>query len=251
MTAFKVSPHELHTLKSNTSKDTEIKHCVEYADSHVHTTDVGYSEKSSNAKILFSCTVRPSEWNSLIAVNDKKIIHFYGTHPWYCEEHDQKRLMTILQNDPKACVGEIGLDIKHGVLDKQIPVFLEQLTLCEKYGRPANVHMIGCESKMLQILRKTNVTAILHSFSGPESYIKPLTKCGCYFSISPRILKKSEKKIKTLLSMIPDDRLLLETDAPNTNIDMEEFLNKLSVILNIETFDLRHTTLINALNVFL
>ncbi|MCQ2053317.1 MAG: TatD family hydrolase [archaeon] len=250
MTAFIVSHDELCTLESNTSNDAKIRHCAEYTDSHVHTIDVGYGEHSSSAKLLFSCTVRPSEWDRLIAVNDERIVHFYGTHPWYYREHDQKRLVTILQNDPKACVGEIGLDAKHGVLGEQMPVFLEQLALCEKYGRPANIHMVGCENEMLRVLRKTNVTAILHSFSGPESYIKPLTDCGCYFSISPRILRKSEKNIKSLLSVIPDDRLLLETDAPNTDIGIEEFLDKISVILDVETFDLKRIALRNAMYVF-
>ena len=145
-----------------------------------------------------------------------------------------------------ANVGEIGLDSKRGPLDIQIGPFEEQLILSKKYDRIANIHMIGCESEMLKILRKHKTAAIIHSFSGPDSYIRPLAECGCYFSVSPRILNKSADKIKVLISQIPEERLLMETDAPNGKIGIKEHIARLSEILSMEPEELERITFRNA-----
>ena len=44
--------------------------------------------------------------------------------------------------------------------------------------------------------------------------MKPFAEIGCMFSINPRILARSDARLVRLMSSIPEDRLLLETDAP-------------------------------------
>ena len=166
-----------------------------YADSHIHIADPRFKGLDSGAELLFGCSSSPDEWDYLSRMVGGKVIRFYGTHPWYHDKTDMDGLERMLRDDKGANVGEIGLDSKRGPLDEQMPSFVSQLELAERYGRIANIHMIGCEEIMLKILREHNVTCILHSFSGPESYIRPFAECGCYFSISPRIHRKSKEKI--------------------------------------------------------
>lgn len=209
-------------------------------------TDPGFNGVCEGAKLLFSCTATPEEWDTLSSIDDERVVRFYGTHPWYHDRVALERLERILDDDPKACVGEIGLDLKRGRLEDQVRIFEDQLALSKRYDRVANIHMMGCEEEMLRILRKARATCIIHSFSGPESYIRPLSECGCYFSISPRIHRKSKEKIGVLLSSIPEEKLLVETDAPNNRYQMDDHIMMLSSIMGIGTDELMRITLRNA-----
>lgn len=129
-----------------------------------------------------------------------------------------------MSEDGEAHVGEIGLDAKHGTLDEQIAPFAEQMSICSEFGRIASVHMVGaCENHILNIIKRNRGYRgiILHSFKGPESYIKPFAENGCVFSISPRIMAISEERRMRLLSAIPLDRLLVETDYPHAGRGFE------------------------------
>lgn len=209
-------------------------------------TDPAFNGTSEGAELLFSCTATPEEWDALSSIVDERVVRFYGTHPWYHDKIALERLERILDDDPKACVGEIGLDLKRGRLEDQMKIFEEQLVLSKRYDRIANIHMIGCEEEMLKILRKARATCIIHSFSGPVSYIRPLSECGCYFSISPRIHSRSKVKIGALLSSIPEEKLLIETDAPNNRYGMDNHIVMLSSIMGIGTDELTRITLRNA-----
>ena len=217
-----------------------------YADSHLHVADPRFKGIDSGAEVLFGCSSTPDEWGYLSRMIGGKVVRFYGTHPWYLDKIDLIGLERILTDDKESNVGEIGLDSKHGKLDDQIEPFVSQLELAEKYGRIANIHMVGCEEEMLRILRKHHVRCILHSFSGPESYIKPFAECGCFFSISPRIHKKSAEKVRSLLSKIPEDRLLIETDSPDNPMGMFDHIMQLSKVLSIHPSELESITLRNA-----
>ena len=209
-------------------------------------TDPEFKGIDDGAGLLFTCAASPEEWDAVSAFDDRRVRRFYGTHPWYLEKYSLDSLRELLETDTSANVGEIGLDSKRGPLDIQIGPFEEQLILSKKYDRIANIHMIGCESEMLKILRRHKTAAIIHSFSGPDSYIRPLAECGCYFSVSPRILNKSADKIKVLISQIPEERLLIETDAPNGKIGMKEHIARLSEIISMEPEELERITFRNA-----
>ena len=208
-------------------------------------TDPKYSGSPEGARYLFSCTSSPDEWDALSRMDDSRTVRFYGTHPWYFGRHDGERLKDILEADPKACVGEIGLDSRRGSVTEQHDAFMEQLALCKRYERPANVHMIGCESDMLKAVRSSGAVCILHSFTGPESYIHPFAECGCYFSVSPRMMRKDRRKIRLILSAIPEDRLLLETDAPNSDTNILAHISAVADVLEMDPEELARITIRN------
>ena len=91
-----------------------------------------------------------------------------------------------------------------------------QLEIASDLGRIANIHMVGCEKEVLDAVRahaRGCRAVVLHSFSS-ESYVRPFAEAGCLFSLNPRILARSDARLVRLVSAIPEDRLLLETDAP-------------------------------------
>lgn len=226
-----------------------------FADAHLHMTDPefkGYRDMDK-AKLLFSCSTTKSEWNSLKALskNDDRTVCFYGTHPWFPKEHDERLLEKILNEDGRACVGEIGLDGLHPDPELQREIFINQLRIAGEYGRTASVHAIRAEKELLEILRsvKPLPKVILHSFRGPESYIHPFTDHDCFFSVSARTISKSPDNIRGLLKAIPDDRLLFETDSPHTPAtcpDMSSLICKTAEIISDEPKRLESLALSNA-----
>ena len=228
-----------------------------FIDSHLHMTDIGFGDGYADivdANMLFSCTAEYSEWNRLmdIAGKDAGIIPFYGIHPWYVGDSNDviESLEPILESDVRACVGEIGLDAMHLNMKEQMSLFINQLQLANKYDRPVAIHMVRTEKDVLDAIRSVHVgRSILHSFSGPINYIRSFSDAGCYFSISPRILSKSQDKIRSILESIPFDRLLIETDAPNCYrycSTMSEHISRLSEIMSVDPQNLVDITSENA-----
>ncbi len=221
---------------------------ISFADAHIHICD-GCQEDAypdlEQASLLFGCVAKTEEWDGMLSRSEDNVIRFLGIHPWYAGQWDgsaEDRLRSELASDPGIHVGEIGMDSKRGDVDVQRPAFMKQLELASEFGRMANIHMIGCEREVLESIRKhgNGCIPILHSFSS-ESYVKPFAELGCMFSLNPRVLAKSEDRIRNLMSRIPEDRLLLESDAPYVTKGfkgMLEFASKLSGIAELETEEL-------------
>ncbi len=189
----------------------------EFADAHVHTVEMArpYADYGSTSLAL-SVTSSPGQWGALRDDPDPAVFRFYGVHPWYAEEwgpEAEGRLRGLLAEGPSG-VGEIGLDYKRGRAEAQLPTFEAQLDVAEKAGRPVQIHMVGSEKDVLDSLRSRRLpAAVLHSF-GSEGYSKPFADLGCYMSLNPRILARSPARVARLVSSVPPDRLLLESDFP-------------------------------------
>lgn len=143
---------------------------------------------------------------------------FYGVHPWYADLWNgevKERLISILEDDPSAGIGEIGMDSVRGA-SRQAEVFSAQLRMASSMGRPVSVHMVGLEKETSDIIMRDagGIPVIIHGFSA-ESYSKRLLDAGCYLSVGPRLLKKSRENVRRILGTIPEERLLIETDAPH------------------------------------
>ncbi len=230
---------------------------VPFADAHVHAAEPGYDRDypdADSAALLLGCTARRAEWASMSSCGDMRVVRFYGIHPWFAEGWSgdaEGELRSILRDDVRSNVGEIGLDSKRGDVDAQIPAFEAQLSMASDMGRTANIHMVGCEGLVLDSVRSLGGgcrAIILHSFSS-ESYVKPFTEAGCMFSLNPRIMARSEARVRRLADAVPEDLMLLETDAPYTAggfTGMGDFASGLAGIMGMGAEELMWTALENA-----
>ncbi len=190
-----------------------------FSDAHAHPADIAvpYSDYTDAVRVL-GCSSRMSEWAGLRDLADARVTRFYGVHPWHAGEWSgeaRAALRSYLENDPAAGVGEIGLDAKRGDPSVQIAAFREQMEIAAEMGRPVQIHDVGCEKQVLDMLRdiRPGIPVIMHSFSS-ESYAGPFLDLGCMLSVNPRILARSDRRVERLLDSIPGDALLLESDAP-------------------------------------
>ena len=226
-----------------------------FADAHIHMTDGAYGPgypDISDGELFFSCSAVPSEWGLPTPEIGGKVVRFCGVHPWYAGEWNQSiedSLISLLKADPSVHVGEIGLDSKHPDIGLQTEVFSKQVSIASDLDRAVNIHNIGCDGEIVRILKRSGKgcrSIILHSF---RSDISPFAGLDCYCSLNPRILTKSEGHVRDLVTRIPRDRLLLETDhpfAPRGFSSMGGFITELADILGTEPGELAGRTLENA-----
>ena len=215
-------------------------------DSHLHGIEKVPENYSDYGQLdrMVSCVAKPDEWDAQMAIDDPRMIKCYGVHPWYTDQwsiETRKDLYDILDKDPNAHVGEIGLDSKRGKVVEQTIVMIQQFDIAEYFNRVVTIHDVGCEKMVLDALQGRKFKGvILHSY-GSDSYVKPYSEMGCYMSISPRLLSRSDIRVKRLMEAIPDDLLLLETDSPNAGKDfsgMADFAGRLGNIIGRDAGEL-------------
>lgn len=118
----------------------------------------------------------------------------------------------------KKCVaiGEIGLDY-YWVQDnkeEQKKIFTAQLELAHSKNLPVLVHDRDAHADTLEILKQYTPKGVIHSFSGSVEMAEQILKLGMYIGIGGVITFKNARKLPDVVKMLPEDRILLETDAP-------------------------------------
>lgn len=229
-------------------------------DAHLHLGDIpegeGYPDMG-RLGLMFTCTAQPSEWHTVPDSHNRGIKRFYGVHPWYADEWDgasRAELIRILESDPSSGIGEIGLDSGRGDAVSQRKAFGDQLSIAAEYDRTTEIHMVSDEHDVLEAVRRSRPgrPPILHAFRS-ESYVKPFSEAGCCFSVNPRILSKKPETAARILRAIPRDRLLLESDAPNTPPGfpgMGRFVSAVAELLGIPAEELENTVYDNLKRLF-
>ncbi len=115
-----------------------------------------------------------------------------------------------------VAIGEIGLDYywEPEKSQEQKKVFTEQLLLAKELDLPVIVHDRDAHGDILEILKEYRPKGVVHSFSGSPEMAAEILKLGMYIGIGGVITFNNAKKLPEVVSMLPLDRMLLETDAP-------------------------------------
>ncbi len=150
------------------------------------------------------------------------VIPSYGIHPWEAHGRSidwQNNLLNYLENQPNTLIGEIGLDkwIKDYNLEDQISVFETQLELAIDLNRPVTIHCLRAFGTLREILKSYSplpIPFLLHSYSGPVEMVDSFTEMGAYFSLSGYFANPDKIQKLEVFKKVPQERLLIETDAP-------------------------------------
>lgn len=120
--------------------------------------------------------------------------------------------------DPKVvAVGEIGLDYHydHSPREVQRGVFARQLSFAREANLPVVVHSREAKADTLGILEKSGVRkGVMHCFSGDADMATQALSLGFHISIAGPVTFRNASRLKEVARMVPDERLLIETDAP-------------------------------------
>lgn len=207
--------------------------CVEWFDSHNHLQDERLAphreavlERASNAGVtgMLCCGSAESDWATVrdLARSLPAVIPAFGLHPWYATDRSPAWLESLrdLLRDPSAGVGEIGLDraLDPATFPAQEEVFLAQVRLAAELHRPVSLHCRRAWGRLMELLDRQGWPpdgVVLHSYSGGAELVTPLVRRGAFFSFSGAITHGANRRGREAIPVIPADRLLIETDAPD------------------------------------
>lgn len=202
-------------------------------DTHAHYDDNSFDEdrenilseiKSNGVALILNCA---SSYESIektynLTIDNNFIYGALGIHPENADEFndtvENEIINLINKNEKILAIGEIGLDYywdENPSKEVQKEVFRRQMKLAEKLNLPVVIHDRDAHSDTLEILKEfPNVKGILHCFSGSVEFAMECIKLGYYIGIGGVVTFKNAKKVVEVVSKIPMEKILVETDAP-------------------------------------
>ncbi|MCL0072266.1 YchF/TatD family DNA exonuclease [Thermodesulfovibrionales bacterium] len=143
-----------------------------------------------------------------------------GIHPHNSKDFREDvftRIKEWSKDDKVVAIGEVGLDYHydHSPRDVQRNVFIRQIEYAKETDLPLVVHSRESKWDTLKILEETNITkGVMHCFSGDIEMAEKAMAMGLYISIAGPVTFKNTSRLREIVKFIPDDYLLIETDAP-------------------------------------
>jgi TatD DNase family protein len=117
-------------------------------------------------------------------------------------------------------IGEAGLDYyyEHSPKADQIRNFRAHIAAARETGLPLIVHARDADDDLCQILTEENgrgaFPGLIHCFSSTAKLARTALELGMLISISGIVTFKKAEELRAIVSEVPLDRLLVETDAP-------------------------------------
>jgi TatD DNase family protein len=132
-------------------------------------------------------------------------------------EDDLAELRALASHERCVAIGETGLDFfrdRTPPADQQ-RAFEAQIGLARETGKPLVIHTRAADEPTIATLteRADGVTVILHCFSMADR-VDECVERGWYCSFAGNVTYKNAPELAAAAERVPDDRLLVETDAP-------------------------------------
>ena len=146
-----------------------------------------------------------------------------GVHPHHASDYDDAtdaQIRTLIQQPGVVAVGECGLDYfrNFSPRDAQISAFRAQLDIAVDSGLPIFLHQRDAHDDFVEVLEPALPKlsrAVAHCFTGEHESLREYLAMGLWIGITGWICdERRGAHLKEIVDIIPDDRLLIETDAP-------------------------------------
>lgn len=202
-------------------------------DTHAHYDDDAFDEdreavlseiKSNGVVGILNCA---SSYESIdktykLTIENDFIYGALGIHPENANEFNddvEKEIVDLIRKNKKIiAIGEIGLDYyweENPPKEIQKEAFRKQMKLAEELDLLVIIHDRDAHGDTLEIIKEfPKVRGIVHCFSGSTEFAMECIKLGYYIGIGGVVTFKNAKKIVEVVSEIPLEKILVETDAP-------------------------------------
>ncbi|ADZ91389.1 TatD family hydrolase [Marinomonas mediterranea] len=144
-----------------------------------------------------------------------------GCHPHQAKTWSENSEIALEQYIPHSvAIGETGLDYNrnYSTPHQQRLAFEAQINLANKHNKPLYLHERDAHDDlvgMLKELKSEGTKGVLHCFTGGVDELKVYLELGLYIGVTGWLLdERRGDELKEAVRYIPDDRLLIETDAP-------------------------------------
>ena len=256
---------------------------MEYFDTHAHYDDDKFNEDREEVieKIFNSgvtkcvnmgCDIESSQKAIEIANNNDFIYAAVGLHPEEIPQSEDELWKTILQikdlavqNKKVVAIGEIGLDYYWNKENKELQkqAFIKQIELANELKLPVSIHTRDAIDDMISIIRNYKIEngGVLHCCPFNRELVKHGLENGLYIGFGGTSTFKNSKNAKEIVNMVPDDRILIETDSPylspepkrgtrNDSSNLQYIVEKLAEYKNMEPEKMAKLTYENAKKLF-
>jgi TatD DNase family protein len=204
-----------------------------FVDSHCHLDDERFADdldavldRAAAADVTRILTIGtgdgPPEIDRAVKLADRypQVYASIGVHP-----HDAAKVTPQTYDDLRALAGhakviafgEIGLDYHYDFSPREIQreVFIEQLKLARAVGMPITIHTREAWEDTMTVLREHwQGEGVLHCFTGDPAQAREALDMGFHLSYGGVVTFKTADHVRESARITPDDRLLIETDAP-------------------------------------
>ena len=146
-----------------------------------------------------------------------------GVHPHHASDYDETSdalIRDLVEKDVVVAVGECGLDYfrNYSPREAQLDAFRRQLDIAKDCGLPVFLHQRDAHDDFIDVIESALPDlsrAVAHCFTGEGESLHEYVALGLYVGITGWICdERRGQHLHNIVSIIPDDRLLIETDAP-------------------------------------
>ncbi|HEY2105987.1 MAG TPA: TatD family hydrolase, partial [Candidatus Binataceae bacterium] len=157
-----------------------------------------------------------------IAEHHDNVYAVIGVHPHNAGDCDDRRLDQIRElarSKKVVAIGETGMDLHYHNSSRQAQEesLRRHLRLAHELSLPVVIHCREAESIVAEIVGQEGMPAAggaIHCFTGTSEDAQRFVAMGFYVSFSGIVTFKNAGALRETARLIPDDRLLMETDAP-------------------------------------
>jgi TatD DNase family protein len=205
-----------------------------FVDSHCHLNYKGLIEEQdavlarateAGVSAMLNISTREREWDDIVATAEKapNIWASIGIHPHEADTHadvDTAKLIARASHPKVIAIGETGLDFyyDHSDRDQQRTSFRAHIAASRETGLPLIVHTRDADDDSAAILAeemgKGAYPGVIHCFTASRAFADVALDLGLYISLSGIVTFKNAKDLQEVAKVIPEDRLLIETDSP-------------------------------------
>ena len=247
-------------------------------DSHAHYDDEAFDDDRDELLASFpeagicgiiNCAqdIKTSEYSIKLAEKYDYIWAAVGIYPHEtinAGKNDIAKLRKLLRHPKVVAVGEIGLDYHYddSPRDMQLEWLEKQIILANELDKPIIFHDREAHEDTLNILQKYRPKGVIHCFSGSVETAREILKIGMYIGLGGVVTFKNTRKALEVAKIVPEDRLLIETDAPYmapvpfrgkrcTSKLIPYSAEKIAEVRGVTTDEILKITRQNAINLFL
>lgn len=199
-----------------------------YIDTHCHLSKEDYDDidlvvKEDTDALVDKIIISGCSYDSIIESIEisKKYDNVFltlGYHPSEAKVVDDNKILFLkdcLKNPKVVGLGEIGLDYYYGkddILEQKI-LFEKQLKIAEELNLKVVIHSRDATEDTINLLKKYNVTGVIHCFSGSVETAKIYVSMGFKLGIGGVVTFKNSNLFK-VVEAVGLENIVLETDSP-------------------------------------
>jgi TatD DNase family protein len=181
-------------------------------DANVNTLLITGSSNESNVAAL-----------ELAAKHPGRLYSTAGVHPHHASDYDETSdniIRKCLEDERCVAIGECGLDYFRDLSPReaQLDAFRAQLDIASNSGHPVFLHQRDAHDDFVEVLEEflpKLSRAVAHCFTGEGESLREFLALGLYIGITGWICdERRGEHLKDIVAIIPDDRLMIETDSP-------------------------------------